>query len=968
MAWRFKASKYKNAVPRVIKKEEWIQEVSAGNLMQCSGNHIKAGCVYMTFNVDSSGGGNLGVLPVSSSGRLVNGLPLLPAHGDFVTDFEFSPFDDYLLATGSADNSVKVWLLPEEDNLSELPSLNPVIVVPKQNRKIENVTWNPMAEGVLTFTCHDSVVLYDVTNQEEKISMINHKDQIQSISWRDNGQVFVTSCKDKCLRIIDPRSGSVTQETQGHDNIRDSRALWLGDKDMLCTAGFSRSREREIKLWDCRNFTSSISTLGIDSSTGTLIPLYDVDTSMLFVSGKGDSNVRYYEIAEKDSSLTENNVSRTEQVKGIGMVPKRALNVMEGEVNRLLVLTKQAIIPIPYIVPRKNYLEFHEDLFPDTPSNEPGVGASAWFHGANGQRKLVSLNPQRKAAIGSRRGLGLQPGEVKEAGGGASIKVTNEAKSSANQSTSNTQEPKPQIVISNPPSNSIPDTSPQSTNESPVHNRTDEEKAAEAISDDITDEDKAEAEHREEVQKQVSARIFSGVRLCKFKHLKCKTLHRSTHIENIRKLDRTVPGESNFFVANKTRCVVPIEGSGGLLSVFELNNPGKLMDTGNPVLEHHSKVTDYAWDPFNDNRLVVACDDAKIWVWDIPEGGLKETLSEPRGTLRGHMEKIYFVIFHPLARDIIVTSAYDFTVRIWDLSAMEEVIQLCVHPDQVFCAAWSPDGKYLCTVCKDGKIRIFNPRRSKEPVMEGAGPEGSRGARAVFVLDGNYLFVSGFDKMSKRTISLYDTGDLSKPLFEDIIDESPAILIPYYDEDSNTVFLSGRGNGQMYAYEVAAEDPYLFPLATTKFPTASQAFSFLPKYLCDVKEVEFAKAYRLTQTTIEPVSFTVPRVRLEYFQDDLFPDTRVTWKPTMTSKEWLAGTNKQPPTQSLRPKDMSPLSEAPKETPKVKKFESFNADTYKTDEQKKEELMSAMTNKLSKQEDPLPQDLAEGVDEDEWDD
>ena len=73
------------------------------------------------------------------------------------------------------------------------------------------------------------------------------------------------------------------------------------------------------------------------------------------------------------------------------------------------------------------------------------------------------------------------------------------------------QEPKPQIVISNPPSNSIPDTSPQSTNESPVHNRTDEEKAAEAISDDITDEDKAEAEHREEVQKQVSARIFSGI-------------------------------------------------------------------------------------------------------------------------------------------------------------------------------------------------------------------------------------------------------------------------------------------------------------------------------------------------------------------------------------------------------------------------------------------------------------------------
>lgn len=30
------------------------------------------------------------------------------------------------------------------------------------------------------------------------------------------------------------------------------------------------------------------------------------------------------------------------------------------------------------------------------------------------------------------------------------------------------------------------------------------------------------------------------------------------------------------------------------------------------------------------------------------------------------------------------------------------------------------------------------------------------------------------------------------------------------------------------------------------------------------------------------------------------------------------------------------------------------------------QLMSAMTNKLTKQEAPLPQDLAEGVDEDEW--
>lgn len=44
----------------------------------------------------------------------------------------------------------------------------------------------------------------------------------------------------------------------------------------------------------------------------------------------------------------------------------------------------------------KNYLEFHDDLFPDTASDEPGLSATAWFSGANGQvmaEHKVSLLP-----------------------------------------------------------------------------------------------------------------------------------------------------------------------------------------------------------------------------------------------------------------------------------------------------------------------------------------------------------------------------------------------------------------------------------------------------------------------------------------------------------------------------------------------------------------------------------------------
>lgn len=42
-----------------------------------------------------------------------------------------------------------------------------------------------------------------------------------------------------------------------------------------------------------------------------------------------------------------------QQSKGACLVPKRALRVMEGEANRVLQLTANAVVPVSYIVPRK---------------------------------------------------------------------------------------------------------------------------------------------------------------------------------------------------------------------------------------------------------------------------------------------------------------------------------------------------------------------------------------------------------------------------------------------------------------------------------------------------------------------------------------------------------------------------------------------------------------------------------------
>jgi coronin-7 len=117
------------------------------------------------------------------------------------------------------------------------------------------------------------------------------------------------------------------------------------------------------------------------------------------------------------------------------------------------------------------------------------------------------------------------------------------------------------------------------------------------------------------------------------------------------------------------------------------------------------------------------------------------------------------------------------------------------------------------------------------------------------------------------------------------LDVSPAILVPYHDEDSSTLFLTGRGgeyikeptkeikrfnflmypsDTTIYAYEVTDEAPYFCPLSHHRCSSLHQGLSFLPKNQCDVKSVEFAKCYRLTNdNSIEPLSFTVPRLKVK---------------------------------------------------------------------------------------------------------
>lgn len=346
-------------------------------------------------------GSSLAVLPLDDCGRKSKTMPLLHAHTDTVTDLEFSPFHDGLLATGSQDCLVKIWHIPEKGLETSLT--NPECTFSHKQRRVERVGFHPTADCLMYSTSAGNINLWDLTEQKELYSNNEHPEVIQALSWKLDGTVLATTCKDKMIRVVDPRAQqAISMMADSHQSIKDSRVVWLGNQNRILTTGFDSARLRQVLIRDLRNFNTPEKTLELDCSTGILMPLYDPDTNMLFLAGKGDTTIGYMEVTDKDPYLIEGIRHSGEQTKGACLVPKRALRVMEGEVNRVMQLTSNSVIPIMYQVPRKTYRDFHADLYPETVGYKTELIPSQWMYGVNKAVPKMSLDP-------AKRELGDQP-------------------------------------------------------------------------------------------------------------------------------------------------------------------------------------------------------------------------------------------------------------------------------------------------------------------------------------------------------------------------------------------------------------------------------------------------------------------------------------------------------------------------------------------------------------------------------
>lgn len=385
MAGRFvRASKYRHVFGKPTRKESTYDNLHISRNAWDT-NLVKVNPEYLAVNWEASGGGAFAVIPLNEKGRLPEQIPLFRGHTAPVLDTDWNPFNDRIIASGSDDGKVFVWQVPNGFTLysdaEEPQDVAPVSKLSGHSRKVGQVLFNPAAENILASASGDyTIKIWDVGTGNSPLTL-KHGDIVQSLSWSADGNLMVTTSRDKKLRIWDVRQERPAHEVAGHSGAKNSRAVWMGEHNRVATTGFSKMSDRQMALWDVGSPSEPIGGFTVlDSISGVCMPFWDDGTQCLYLAGKGDGNIRYFEY-ENDKFEFLSEYKSGDPQRGIAFMPRRGINLHENEVMRAYKTVNDSYIePISFVVPRRAEV-FQSDIYPPATGLKPGVSGAEWLSG-----------------------------------------------------------------------------------------------------------------------------------------------------------------------------------------------------------------------------------------------------------------------------------------------------------------------------------------------------------------------------------------------------------------------------------------------------------------------------------------------------------------------------------------------------------------------------------------------------------
>jgi len=374
-----------------------------------------------------------------------------------------------------------------------------------------------------------------------------------------------------------------------------------------------------------------------------------------------------------------------------------------------------------------------------------------------------------------------------------------------------------------------------------------------------------------------------------FKHLFAETPKPEFTYQDLK--NPYTSGEGSYVAASATLFGVSLGGGGGPVIVHRHDKPGRLATNHRVVNVHKGKVLDFQFNPFIDNILGTASEDASACVTEVHEfpSEMKENIHNADVKLSGHSKRVHLLRWHPTAMNVIATSSWDKTIKLWNVATAECVQTYDSLKENTLSMDFNANGSLLATTTKGRLMKLFDPRQPEKCVAEFECCGGAKSSKVFWAETVGYLGVTCFNKMAKRKLRVWDLKKLDGgPVMEDIVDQQTSVLMPYFDSDTNILFTAGKGDGSVSYFQLVDGKGYK-NISAYRSPDPQKGGCWVPKRALDTSRCETARFLKLTKSSVIPLSFCVPRkTGADVFQEDIYPDC-FSGVPSMTAEEYLNG-------------------------------------------------------------------------------
>jgi hypothetical protein len=238
---------------------------------------------------------------------------------------------------------------------------------------ITSISLHPTTPNLLLVSAVQApLAIYDLSTSSDSPAItlqVEEPKGLWTAGWSHDGARVAAVGRSGKGYVFDPRNSNTPTTTKALSvqPLKPIRLVWVDDKIFL--TGWDRSRNRLYSLLSASDL-STVFSQNIDTNLSPLTTVIDHERNIIFVAGRGDMSLRQVELGGVTGfQETVHPLPHPMSSTSLAAVHPTVLDVMQAEIGRILipVVDKDGdvILPLGIKVPRRQLIDFHDDLYPD---------------------------------------------------------------------------------------------------------------------------------------------------------------------------------------------------------------------------------------------------------------------------------------------------------------------------------------------------------------------------------------------------------------------------------------------------------------------------------------------------------------------------------------------------------------------------------------------------------------------------